>query len=435
MLAMARSPSSARTLRQTYLRSVGKALTVWSRDGDPSLLDKALGQMEAWTDKAQAALDHDPDLGVAALDPRVSWRLWAEGSTGVSSSQTEPLPCILSIPTVPMAFKRRALALADRLLALCPHELGAPGQRSLIQPETWLLAANVPGIDAFVNAHEVHLRTDPKVPLHKQWERSWCNLIAGGCTLIERSTLRVSFLQGQKGFDLAHHEHTVFAAALQHGWANLPALERWPSPYHPGKNHPASERLRQVPLNAQEAGSLLDVLAAAGSNGVLDLWRASRPNDWSTWVNPSTGTTVWRSLLLGDDPALIGRWLADDPDALDRPVPNGRWIHDSDGLGNARRAFAATTWNEQDLADALLHAESSGQAARLQAWWDNPAPTVRDTVWALTEHVFPSATPFLERAGWYDLVRTIEARELRATMDTDPARILDPLVSKPRARL
>lgn len=433
---MTRSFANPHALRQTYLRSVGKALTVLAQTGDAVQLDNAIEKMERWIDHAQNAPAKPPGQEESpqgsTQDPRVSWALWASGHTGVGRSDTEPLPFLLALPFVPTTMKTRALAIAEHLMRLCHQEMG---HRSTVQPETWLLAADVPGIDAFVNAHEALLRSDPNVPLSDQWEGAWRNLMAAGPDLVSRMTLRVAF-QGPAAFDMHELEHRTFRSALAHGWAHYEWLERWPGPYRPGNNHPASERLRQVPLNAREPGSVLDVLAADGSEGVLDLWRAHRA-DWSTWVNPATGTTVWRSALLSDNPAMIGRWLKDDPAALDRPVPNGRWVHDTDGLGNARRGLAATTWNKRDLDDALDHARSMGQAARLQAWWDSPAPTLRETVWALTAHMFPTATIFssMYRDGWFDLARAIEAHDLRTELTSDPTLNVEPLSSKARARL
>ncbi|WP_270883908.1 hypothetical protein, partial [Streptomyces rochei] len=139
-----------------------------------------------------------------------------------------------------------------------------------------------------------------------------------------------------------------------------------------------------VPPDPQAPGSLVDFLAASETpGGLLDHWRTLHPHDWSTRVSPASGTTVWAGLLLNPNPALLAACLQDDHDALDRPAPVGHW-HDGNFRNHAGdpaqfRSVAGRTASRGDL-QVVERSAPPEEVQRIRAWWDDPAPTLRQTL-------------------------------------------------------
>lgn len=429
-------PHNVQPLRRSFFRDVRKGLAALANGDDPAPLTRVMDRMDRWIKTSQST---------GVVDPRLDWLAWTAGDMVWSApSDTHPLPHILMAPFVPVAIKARALDLTREIETLCPYWVEIDNQKrsyANIQPETWLMAADVPGIAGFVQEREGEAALKDRALEHPTrrgqleagWEQAWCNVLTAGPAFVQtmlKDPVVPTRLYGPNG--RAAYEAQLFQAAMAHGWAHPALLESWPGTFHPGmRHHPASERVNRVLLNTNVSGSLLDALAVDGSGGLLDLWRATRP-DASTWISPSTGTTLWRSLLAGDHPEMLAEWVLADPEAIDRPIPNGRWLPNEDGLGNQRRTFAETTMNDRDLEAALETIEDPREQKRLQDWWNDPAPTLRATVYALTVHLFPSATPFLERRDWYALAATLEGIDLRRTLSQDGASTDVPARSRQR---
>lgn len=419
-------PSTSDRLRKAFVRQVEDAVRRANADENLEPLNEVLRVVRKWVDRPLRK----------GTDPRIAWSFWMDGVFADGSpARMKPLPTLLDAYGLPDEALAELLNLTERIADL-PHVQPMAGTASIpggprliptsytaLTPSLVLSLAHLPGMVAIVHEQDLMTSWRRAGPAGMSDSQVWSQALASG-VLAENT--------GTNARAMARR-YRAFTAALNHGWLPPDVLDTWVAPRvvltpQPG---PIMRRMVLTPPSSDAPGSLVDFLALTETpGGLLEHWRAAHPTDWSTRVSPASGTTVWAGLLHNPNPALLTACLAEDPTALDRPVPIGRWHHvdfhdPKSPLGF--RSVAGRTSSRGDLEVARRRTDPA-TFRRINAWWETPAPTLRQTLNVWWYDLLPlNDQPPQHRDAWHALVLQVERWDLERSAST-PSGLLDPPV-------